>query len=522
MSHDTRDGGAATSGPALEPPGGRASGMVPGWLWMASGWLLLIWGVFPLAGLKEVPGDEGLELAKAALYVEAGQWSADWWNDQPLTHTRLYAVLLGWFPGASGPRGWSSLSSAVLVASLGHMAQVLGGRRATGLLAIAWWGVAPQVAELSVAAMQEMPATAWGMAAVGLVTSRRPVVPWWRFGLAAAVGAGAMCIKLTAVLYVGAAFLMVMLAPGVANRSDPGGRVAAWLYLLLTLVVFRVALGCLDPRPVCDLLVPHLVALPRAWEGPPAHGHTPLSYVLTSAPVFGVAAAVGGASVLIGALKRGEGDCRWLALPIAVTLFNAVIQPWWLYYSLSVWSAFAPFAARGTEVLMERPWCAFNPGGWRRAAWMLPIAGVLLAAGWFGLLRTASANLWMLANGTPVSMSRVQEAIRRGTGQQAGASMFSVNPSDVFWSGGRVPGDLLVVTAKRFLGGDLDSQTLAARLRDAAVDVLVLSAGDARAPQGLWPRVLGADYVLAEQAEGREVYIHRRHDPDPYESRLRW
>ncbi len=494
----------------------------PCWLWLAAAWALAWLSLFPLATLKEVPGDEGLELAKAVLWARGSGWPESWWNDQPLTHTRWYAMLLAWFPGASGPRGWSVLSSAVLLGSVGHIARVLGGSGTTAALAVAWCAASPQVAELSVAAMQEIPAAAWGLLSVALVTSTSGRPSGWRFGLAVLAGAGATCIKLTAGLYAGAAFTTLWVTPTMPGAAREGSRRLAWRYALLYLVSFCFLFRMVEPRPFADLLAPHLAVLPEAIQAPPAHGHTPVSLVLRYAPGFAAAAAVGLVGMLVGVRGTRRWDARWLVLPAWAGAFNAVIHPWWTYYSLSLWVALAPLAARGCEVLCGAVVRGFG-GGLTGARWWAVAglaAGVLADAG--RMAHSAWAGMRHLAYGLRTEASPVQRAIRASVPPGPGATLFTTHPSEAFWSGLKVPGELLVVTTKRFLAGDLDAPTVVSRVRAGGPDVLVLGLGESAARHGLWPPLLADDYVLTEIAEGREVYVHRRHQPRPYEARLRW
>jgi len=502
------------------PCSGRSS--CPSWVWLAAAWALGWLALFPLATLKEVPGDEGLELAKASLWARSDGWPDSWWNDQPLTHTRWYALLLAWFPGASGPRGWSVLGSAVLLGSVGHIARTLGGRSSTAVLAMAWCAAAPQVAELSVAAMQEIPAAGWGLLSVALLTSSagRPAV--WRLGLAALAGAAATCIKLTAGLYAAAAFTVLWTTPTGSRAASGCLRGAAWMYALLYLASFGLLFRMVETRSLADLLAPHLAVLPGAMQAPPAHGHTPLSLVLRYAPGLAAAAGVGLAGLIVAFRETRVRDARWLVLPFWAAVFNAVIHPWWTYYSLSLWVALAPLAARGCEVLCAALARGFRGGLTEPRWWAVAglAAGVLADGG--RMAHSAWAGMRHLASGLKANASPVQRCIRTSVPAGPGSTLFTTHPSEAFWSGLRVPGDLLVVTTKRFLAGDLDTPTVVSKVRAQQPDVLVLGLGEAGARHGLWPPLLSREYVLTEISEGREVYVHRRHQPRAYEARLRW
>src|SRR6188768_2946515 len=102
---------------ASNSDGGR-EGQIPWWDWMLPAliWILIVGWAMPLRDALLIGGDEGYELAKAAHLLREGTFPAETWNDQPLTHTRLYAALFRMTYGPLGPRVWSLICSGLLVA----------------------------------------------------------------------------------------------------------------------------------------------------------------------------------------------------------------------------------------------------------------------------------------------------------------------------------------------------------------------------------------------------------------------
>lgn len=497
----------------------------PSWLWLSLLWTTLTAATLPLGSLREIGGDEGLELSKAAHWLRQGGFSNGVWNDQPLTHTRWYAWLLGMDLGAAGPRVWSVLMTVVLLASVGSLTHSLLGHRGAAFWAVVVVALAPLTLELSVSAMQEIPATACGMASLAMAArvanggGRR-----W-FVLAIASGLLGMAIKLTMAIYVVAAFLHLATAnPSAWGPAARPGRVRPSLLYLLCLVAGLAAfLRIAEGRTAADLVVDHLVALVVSRGEPPPHGTTPAQYVWRGYPWIAVCFGLGAIAALRRGFRGEQTVPRVFLLPAVVLLFNAVIKPWWLYYSLSLWVGLAALAGYGISLSIA----ALATMGWRfrRLGSIDLCRGLIAAALVFGGLDEARQyveRLRTFRHAERVEDSRILTGIR--SYQRAGplGTIYSAEPSYAFWSGLGVAEELLVVTRKRFLTQDLQVSDVPRLIARHRPDFVITGVGMNVTASPEWRATLERDYVLVEVAEGQELYVHADLDPRPYRNHLRW
>lgn len=513
-------------------------------------WPILLTVALPLDRLRLIGGDEGLELTKAAHLRRTGGFDPSLWNDQPLTHTRLYAVLLGLADGAAGPRLWSVATSALLLASLAHLTETLLGRRPAAWAALLF-ALTPLGLELSISAMQEVPATAFGMLAVSLAAAR-PNPP----GLARATAAAAACalgiaIKLTAALY-GLAAAILLAWPGPRPHAGPlgaQGRRSVLAFLALTVVFSRILLAVGDGRPLSSLLDSHLLAFSEAHRftatGPAASfWRYPLHEFPQMPLLFAVGlilwlhqawthprqpppAPSGGASSSAAREARfGSGtrpDPRWTVLPLLAVLFNATIRPWWPYYTLALWVALAPLAGLAVVWSLDtlRRAIAGGWGMWVRSPVSLwpALAVIVLAAAAF---RDGGAMLLLYRNAQRAGDSPVLEAIRRHLPADGQALFYASDASYAFWSGLPVPEELLVVSQKRVHTGDLQPEDIPRILERQDCDFILTPLGLDGRTAPAWQSLLSRSYVVVAVAEGRELHVHRRLRPTPLKRHLRW
>lgn len=488
---------------------------------------LILIGVLPLDALYLTGGDEGIELTKAAHLARQGRWPAEVWNDQPLTHTRLYAWLLRLRPDPFGPRCWSVMACGILLFSVWRFTFHLHRDPAVAVAAVVMLAWSPLVLDLSVAAMQEMPATALGMASVGLVVGRDESRGRLRLWLALLAAIAGISIKLTAGLFALAAFLILLRREchGSAARPLGGGRGVRgfWVYALGVTVGSWLALAVLDGRPMAAHLASHWTALGEARSTPGPESAGPWMHLVRSHPFLAVFFGAGIATLWRDRHSLRESGGDGLLLVIVIVVFQGVIRPWWEYYSLTWWVAAVPIAAKGWVVSLRA--ARGLPGGagileWRGTLrWVCAVGAMLIGLWWgWGWQR----QLMAFRNSTRADNSRLLGVLRQHTVVAPGGSVYSVEPIVAFWLGLRVPETLLVVSQKRFLSGDLDPAAIPGEVRRARCDFVVI-------PQGLdletlpeWPELLGESYVLVAFAEGREIYVHRRWRPVPLQTRLRW
>jgi hypothetical protein len=499
------------------------------WLWTILIWGLLLAGLLPLRTAELIAGDEGIELTKAWHWFREGHWDPAYWNDQPLTHTRVFALLFHLDPSPLGPRLWSVGMSMLLLGAVASLTHTLFQDRAAGLTAATLVAVGPQTLHLSVSAVQEVPALALGAGAVALawhpMTRRHPML----LGLSLLLVISGMAIKLTAGIYAAAAALGLVFHP---SRPHPLAPVPRRLllgsgYLAAAGLGVLLLLGAVDGRSTTEWLGSHWAAQQAAMDtSNPSHG-SPWRTLIQYYPALALGSLSGLVVTVLTCRRSSQSwDPRlviWAAVGVG---FNAAIRPWWMYYSLSLWIALAPLAGLGfcqglrslTRLSSTHRPSFTDPLGFATAAFAAWIAMACL--GWW----TVSAffqDFQQLRKCRPGRDHPVVRLLHASRPTDREATVFSRESIWAFWSQLRTPGPLLVVTHKRFLSGDLDDQRLVTLVLEAAPDFLVSAPGwdPGKIPE--WEPVL-RHYQPARNTEGRVIYAHHRIGTLASEERLRW
>lgn len=503
-------------------------------------WLVLLWGLalatlLPLRHAELIAGDEGIELTKAWHWFREGYWTPTHWNDQPLTHTRIYALLFHLDPSPLGPRLWSVAMSMLLLGTVASLTHTLFKVPGAALTAAALVAVGPQTLHLSVSAVQEVPALALGTCAVALawhpLTQRRPGM----LGLSLLLVVLGMAIKLTAGMYALAAAIGLALPP---RHSQP--RITLRHRLLLSTGFLATAglgllllLSVVDGRSTTEWLGSHWTAQQAAMDSAnPSHG-SPWETWIRLFPALAVG-SLAGLTVLFLAWRQGRtpSDPRvWLWVAVGLG-FNAAIRPWWMYYSLSLWIALAPLAAMGfcqtlrslsqTQTQTQTQ-CGFLPfPAWRPKTTILSLAAwIAVACLGGGALSAWVQDFRQLRKCRPGHASPVVRFLKASQPKDREATVFSREAIYAFWSRLRTPGPLLVVTHKRFLSGDLDDPGLVRLVLNSSPDFLVSAPGWDPGKLPDWEPVL-RHYRIARATEGRVIYAHDRIHTLPPQERLRW
>jgi hypothetical protein len=512
------------------PPSGSTDWLrrVP-WLWAILLWGLLLAGWLPLRTAELIAGDEGIELTKAWHWFREGHWNPGDWNDQPLTHTRMFALLFHLDPTPLGPRLWSVGLSMLLLGAVASLTHTLFQDRAAALTAAALVALGPQTLHLSVSAVQEVPALALGAGAVALawhpMTRRHPAL----LGLSLLLVILGMAIKLTAGMYAVAAAVGLVF-PTSCPHPQASVRRRLLLgsgYLAAAGVGVLLFLGAVDGRSTTEWLGSHWAAQQAAMVSDnPSHG-SPWRTLIQYYPTLALGSLAG---ILVTILTWRRSSPPWgppLAIWVAVGVgFNAAIRPWWMYYSLSLWIALAPLASLGFCQSLRslsflsptyRP-SSTEPLGFATATFAAWIAMACL--GWW----TVSAffqDFQQLRKCRPGPDNPVVRWLQNSRPTDREATVFSRESIWSFWSGLRTPGPLLVVTHKRFLSGDLDDQRLVTLVQEAAPDFLVSAPGWDPGNIPEWEPVL-RHYQPARVTEGRVIYAHHRIGTLASEERMRW
>lgn len=487
-------------------------------------WAGLLSAILPIAGIVRVGGDEGIELGKAMHWLRLGNWEMDWWNDQPLTHTKWYAALIRLEAGPFLPRLWSLLHLGVLLVGVGWVTESLflsstAVRGAVGMVALS-----PVCLDLSISAMQEIPTTAWGMVTLACALRCAAGAGWiWWVGLIVA-GALSAAIKLTGFIYGLTAVGWIAacgLRLGRTSRS-PIWRCAIGSGVAMVLGAWAV-LACVDGRSWAFLLGPHLVSWRATADSESTKYPGAVAGLMTHAwPVVGLAVLGFGRAAIFGTARARSDLRKWVALILPGMTFQVLIRPWWGYYAVAAVALLAPAAGAAIAYVgcLMRSWesqvSSVGPTV-VRAAFAACVGVAVLSAGLGWLER---CRLWRDA--PRASDSAILRSIRRFQSDGPAGCLYSTDAMDAVWSEVPVPADLLVITEKRFLSGSLSRDAVPRILRESGCDFIVLSEGLSASRSAPWNELLSHDYVRVLVSEGKELFVHRELNPVPDARRLRW
>ncbi len=532
-------------------------------------WFFVLALVVPVAKLPVIGGDEGVELTKAAYLLAGGTFDESVWNDQPITHTRLYAGLLALDYNPAGPRLWSLATSVLLLLAVGGLTRTLLNDDLAGLLAIVMVVLAPLVMELSVSAMQEVPANAFGIAAVWMAArtrtppskvclptfhgGRSPTnhanawqtppptrgpdgcsvrgsvwedVSWPRLALAALCATMGVAIKLTAALHTMAAFLMLAVREDRRLARPSRARIPrpSLVFLFVTLACSRILLQWVDGRSIGCLLDTHFLSFLAAPYHPQKNPDPQRwMYLMTAYPQIVLLFLLGSGLLLRVSTRPSGVDPRGLAvLPGLTVLFHGIIQPWWMFYSLSLWIALAPLAGFALAWMLRQ--VRGLPRNPLHARQCLPIAlaGLVCLSGIASATSDLVESLATLHGAEGIQQSGILAALRRYAPSGAVRTLYSVSSTYAFWSRLRVPADLLVVTRKRVLCGDLLLEDLPRRVLEHDCDFVVTPLAMDPSLARVWNATLSSRYELTEVADGQQLFVHRRLHPVRFSPRLHW
>lgn len=521
-------------------------------------WLGLLGLGLPLGQALQWGGDEGIELNKAAYWGTHGHWPTTAWNDQPLTQTRWYAWLLAGSSAPWAPRLYSLACGALLLAAVGWLTFGLwiasATRAATDdgthrfLAARAAWAavvsvaLCPTFSELSLSAMQEIPATAWGLTAIACVVAsfrRRRFDTFFAVWVSALFAAGAIAIKLTAGLYAAVAWALLVggrrshrsLAMETTVDARHGKEICSertslcWVALWTGWVIAGVvvSLEVLDGRGFAVLLGSHLRAFSGSAAAEASAGPDRWHQMLREYPEFLAWLTVGALGWWDEFRGRLRDGWRWFVLPGLALTWNALIQPWWPYYALSLWLGLAPFAGRGVV------WVFDHARAHLRGVPRTSLSRSATAALGALVLAASASAVWNWGREyvtwrqhPRAAESPIVRTLQRYAPASAHGLTFSADPIYPFWCGLPTPASLLVVTRKRFLSGDVDQAEILRQVRESSCDFLIFVQDAGPSVREVWGDFVREHYVLAMVSEGRELYVHRRLHPEPFIRTLHW
>lgn len=467
--------------------------------------LLLLFASLPLGSAIQFGGDEGYELMKAYLQTRGFPLYREIWSDQP----PVFTLLLDWAFRLFGVSALAARSVTAGFTLLLFLCLYQMVRARLGALA-AWFAAffllaAPVVLEISVSAMQEVPALAMGMLSAGLLFqwARRPHSCWlWASGAAMGV---ALEIKFIVALMVPA--MLVELALLTQANHGPAWRRKAFVSLfqwsLAALLMFG-AIGWIWGQG-------SLQASLSAHFGTPAPaltdigGERPDDFALSPALFLQHAdATLPALAGLLLALWRRQFRASafpliWLLTALAV---HSAHRPWWPYYYLHfaipiAWLAGSAAGEMVGVVSMLLKGFRFNLGA--TSTWRTLLLCGLIALPLARSLSRLELNVRDLRQRPRVEASAIIAKMK----ERASAThwAYADNPVYVFHAGLTTPPGLAVVTLKRFWSGQITTAGIVETCRRFQVEQILL--GPVSRQDTNWTN------LLAERCrvEGEERYL---------------
>lgn len=421
--------------------------------------------------------DEHYEVSKGLLWAKGLSLYHQVWNDQPPLHTVLLGLCFKSFGATIAvARSLAMAFGLSLLAACG----VLVGRRCGALatfLATVCLLMAPQVFELSVSVMLEVPAIGTALWALWPILRWQEKRQWPWLAFSGGLLAAALQIKLTAAVVAPALALEILLgAQGLSRASRlkeavralgiwGGSVVAAYLGLV-------AALGTV---PLDVVWASHFSAQTLAHAG--GSSGLPFWPRLWFDHVEAVWAA--GAGLLVLAWRR---DWRRLAFPlvwlVTVTLIHLHHRPWWPYYYLHFAVPLAWLSGYGVAELFRVAWAKAGERSLR---------GRLLAYGCLGAATLLLALVMAYGGDRLLSeverireLPRVQEnALVAKMRQYADRTRWVYTRQTIypFHAGLIVVPELAVLPFKRFWSGQITDQQIWATVKRYRPEQLLLADG---------------------------------------------
>ncbi|MBE0541117.1 MAG: glycosyltransferase family 39 protein [Verrucomicrobia bacterium] len=463
----------------------------------------------PLADAVYFTGDEGMELMKGLLWSRGYALYDDVWSDQP----PLLTVLLGWLFDLVGPSLLAARLMAMCFALLlfGGVFALVGQQQGVwsgGAAAILLLG-SPVVMNLSVSAMQEIPAFAVGMGSAYILFRWRRRQTLSLLTLSAVIMGIALAIKFTVFLLWPAVLLELALITGTSDRSQttsgPVTRLSAvgvWVGSSL-LVAFALCwlLGC---HNLGSLYKSHFVATSQSdLSRPEDYGF--LWYILWHHAETVIAASIGVGLVI------NQKRVRQIAFPlmilITVVLVHLLHRPIWDFYylHLAIPLAWLAGSAIGSfvRVMMAQRVVQVNP----QLLSMFVCAGLTVVA--FGLVFVPVAvrldSTFKILNAMPrVKESTVLTIMKANFAEDQW--IFTFPPAYAFHVGALVPPELAVLSFKRYWSGEMTNDRLIYILEAYRPKQMLIQKSDMNQR---WSAYLNEKYRLAYSDACQALYLRR-------------
>jgi len=415
--------------------------------------------LIPLGSAISFGGDEGYELVKAFMVFKGFALYHQIWDDQPPLLTILLALVFKLFgPSLLAARLLAATFGALLLSGLCFLIREAAGVAGALFGALILLG-SPQVVELCVSTMQEAPAFAIGMLALGALSRWR----WSRSSgwllLTGLLFGVALQIKFTAGIIFPAAALELVLE---ARRSEVGALASALRHVALlfaaTLAAFVVLGWICGTGGIQMLWTSHFALATREFGSPDDYRFSPRLPLDHPDALIGVIVAV-----TVGLWTRRLREMRlpfvWLVTALFVHLCH---RPWWDYYYLHFAIPMAWISGLGFGMCFDSAKASARvTGSSLRRAVGRRLVGILAVAALIGIscalsLPRCLTEIERLRESDLVQDSPLLQEIAKQ--KKETEWFYSTRPIYAFHAKMPVPPELVVVSRKRLWSGNISPE----------------------------------------------------------------
>ncbi len=483
--------------------------------------LLVLWALgLPLDSALALGGDDGFELCKSALVARRPDLAPQMWNDQPWLHTLLHGTLFRWVgEHAALPRLFSLVSLGALLGAATHLLRGslngVGGLALSGFLLAGEW-----MPTWSVAAMLELPAISWALAAAALAATPPGAMKRWRWMAAGVLLALACHLKFTALVVLPAWLAMIRARKPARHR----GATVVWTALGFVLA-FSLLVRWSPSFDLESLILPHLPLVSGPVAAEMAQYRPRWAWILGDpAPLLAALFALAHP----GFKRRRAARAFTLVLLGTAAAVALGHRPWWQYYLIHFQIPLAMLGAVGVTWLSRRLRRAWReslradppaksglsaPAGSGPALAGLIMSAAAVAALWGGFALPRMMQELKELNDSPTAQSsRLVQTLRRY--QDRIRWCYTEDRTAAFHAGVLIPPELVVLSRKRFWHGYLDEQRRANWIRFYAPEALIIP--EARRRQNpAFARWLDRHYKLCAREYNLECWLSESLNPEP-------
>jgi hypothetical protein len=485
------------------------------WFWSA-----------PWSALECGP-DEGIEFSKMQLLLQHPEMAKLAWNDQSWFYSQVFAAI---FSVTGFQCGIPRLATLVIVGCiLFSFPRLMPGNAGWPHVIFAWlffwcW---PDMPQLTVSAMLEVPAI--GLAIIATATTPRNREEWkcWRFGCAGILFAVAVQVKLTALIILPALAAKIIYIwwreiycqPDIEKPTPSVNSNSFWLPPAFGCAVFAmvfILIAAWSPDWDWSQLWKSHLAAGKTFQ---ADEYRLEPEELLQSPGTLVAALLG---ILVLWRKRRLHEAAFsLVLLVTVFIIHFNHRPWWYYYGIHFAIPFALLGGWGAAELFQvgirnlfSGKVVAEPVFSRENSMMLAALVICLWSG-FELSRGYEDTLLV----SQEERSKDDEALNQIKQYRVRVKWaFTRRNILTAQAGYAIPPEITILPLKRFWTGKITDNVILETVKHYQCEILILYS-DRDLKENAWNQFVKNEYVKVWSEENEFIFVAKRLNPAPEPNR---